>query len=902
MADYKDTLLMPKTSFEMRGNLGQREPLFQKEWEEKNIYQKRIEQNKDKTPFVLHDGPPYANGFIHIGHALNKTLKDFVVRYKNMSGFEARYVPGWDTHGLPIEVAVTKSGVNRKTMGIVEFRKKCNEYAHQQVQNQMKGFKRLGVLGEFEKPYLTLLPEFEAEQIRVFAKMCEKGLIFKGLKPVYWSPSSESALAEAEIEYKDIVSKSIFFKLPIVNGNGNFKDASFMVWTTTPWTLPGNLAVAAGPSIEYVLFESNKGKMICALDLLESLIQKLQLADVKELERVYGKDLLDLKYKHPLYDRISPVINADYVTTTDGTGFVHIAPGYGEEDYMAGKAYGLDILVAVDDKGYQTEAAGKYAGLFYEDSENVIINDLKEADSLLLLDPIKHSYPHDWRTKKPVIFRATPQWFASIDKIKTELLDAVKGVKWYPSWGELRISNMIKDRKDWCISRQRAWGVPIPVFYAENGEAIMDTEVMMHVADIFEKEGSDAWFIKDASELLPEGYTNPNSPNGIFKKELDTMDVWFDSGSSHQGVLKNWNLPYPADLYLEGADQYRGWFNSSLITGVSVTGKSPYKTIVTHGFTLDGEGRKMSKSLGNTIDPNKVMEQKGADILRLWVASVEYQADQRISEDIMKQVSEAYRKIRNTFKFMLGALNDFDESKKVPVNELNDVDKYMLVKLNNLIKQVRDAYDDYRFNDVYRSINSYISTLLSPFYLDFTKDILYIEEENSKNRRSVQTVFFETLTALLKLLTPIIPHTTSEAYKCLNLSKEDVYLEDMPEVQNYDFGDLEQRFESFMQLRTDILKKLEEARNEKIIGKSFESELIITPTKEINDLLNSLNSNIAQLCIVSKLTIKDVADELKIEVKKAEGSICDRCWMIVPSINQNGLCPRCESILNKLNK
>lgn len=902
MADYKDTLLMPKTSFEMRGNLGQREPLFQKEWEEKNIYQKRIEQNKDKTPFVLHDGPPYANGFIHIGHALNKTLKDFVVRYKNMSGFQARYVPGWDTHGLPIEVAVTKSGVNRKTMGIVEFRKKCNEYAHQQVQNQMKGFKRLGVLGEFEKPYLTLLPEFEAEQIRVFAKMCEKGLIFKGLKPVYWSPSSESALAEAEIEYKDIVSKSIYFKLPIINGNDNFKDASFMVWTTTPWTLPGNLAVAAGPNIEYVLFESNKGKMICASDLLESLIQKLQLADVKELERVYGKDLLDLKYKHPLYDRISPVINADYVTTTDGTGFVHIAPGYGEEDYMAGKAYGLDILVAVDDKGYQTEAAGKYAGLFYDDSENVIINDLKETESLLLLDPIKHSYPHDWRTKKPVIFRATPQWFASIDKIKTELLDAVKGVKWYPSWGELRISNMIKDRKDWCISRQRAWGVPIPVFYAENGEAIMDTNVMMHVADIFEKEGSDAWFIKDASELLPEGYTNPNSPNGIFKKELDTMDVWFDSGSSHQGVLKNWNLPYPADLYLEGADQYRGWFNSSLITGVSVTGKSPYKTIVTHGFTLDGEGRKMSKSLGNTIDPNKVMEQKGADILRLWVASVEYQADQRISEDIMKQVSEAYRKIRNTFKFMLGALNDFDETKKVPVNELNDVDKYMLVKLNNLIKQVRDAYDDYRFNDVYRSINSYIATLLSPFYLDFTKDILYIEEENSKNRRSVQTVFFETLTALLKLLTPIIPHTTSEAYKCLNLGKEDVYLEDMPEVQNYDFGNLEQRFEAFMQLRNDILKKLEEARNEKIIGKSFESELIITPTKEINDLLNSLNSNIAQLCIVSKLTIKDVADELKIEVKKAEGSICDRCWMIVPSINSNGLCPRCESILKKLNK
>lgn len=898
--DYKDTLLMPKTGFEMRGNLGVREPLFQTKWEENKIYEKRIEQNKDKTPFVLHDGPPYANGFIHIGHALNKTLKDFVVRYKNMSGFQARFVPGWDTHGLPIENAVTKSGVNRKVMPIVDFRKKCEEYAHVQVENQMKGFKRLGVLGEYERPYLTLLPEFEAEQIRVFAKMVENGLIFKGLKPVYWSPSSESALAEAEIEYKDITSKSIYFKFPIVNGTGDYEGASFMVWTTTPWTLPGNLAVACGPIIEYVLFNSNKGKMIVAGELFDKIVAKLGLTDVEVLDRKRGNELLDLQYKHPLYDRISPVINADYVTTTDGTGFVHIAPGYGEEDYMAGKMYGLDILVCVDDKGYQTEAAGKYSGLFYEESEDVIINDIKEAGCLLMLDPISHSYPHDWRTKKPVIFRATPQWFASIEKIKDELLEAIKNVKWYPSWGELRISNMIKDRKDWCISRQRAWGVPIPVFYAEDGSPIMDYNLMLHVADLFEKEGSNIWYTKEAKDLLPEGYTNPLSPNGIFKKELDTMDVWFDSGSSHQGVLKNWNLPYPADLYLEGADQYRGWFNSSLITGVSVSNKAPYKAVVTHGFTLDGEGRKMSKSLGNTIDPNKVMEKMGADILRMWVASVEYQSDQRISDEMLKQVSESYRKVRNTFKFILGNISDLEEKDLVKYEDMPNVDKFMMIKLNKLNEAVLNAYNEYQFNEVYRLVNNYIATLLSPFYLDFTKDILYIEEKNALTRRSVQTVLYHTIKDMIRLLTPIIPHTASEAYDFLPFGKKlDAYLDEMPKVMQYNDDELENDFDEFIKLRDIILKSLEEARNQKIIGKSFNAKLTITPDQKTFDLLNKLNANIGQMCIVSQFELLEVEDELKIKVEAASGMTCARCWQIVDLINDVELCPRCNKIVNK---
>ena len=898
MKDYKDTLYMGKTAFEMRGNLTNKEPLIQKKWEEMDLYNKVIRKNEGKREYTLHDGPPYANGNIHLGHALNKILKDFVVRYKNMNGYKSVYIPGWDTHGLPIENALQKKGVSRKSMPLYEFRNLCEKYAYEQVEKQKAGFKRLGVLGDFEHPYITLQHDFERDQILVFAKMAEKGLIYKGLKPVYWSPSSESALAEAEIEYKDVTSKAIYFKFPIVDGEGLFENAEIMVWTTTPWTLPCNLAIACGPMIDYVVFESNKGKMICASDLLESLTKKLGLENVNILGYKKGNELLTLKYKHPLYGRIQPVINADYVTTTDGTGFVHIAPGYGEEDYLAGKEYGLDIMVAVNEKGVQTEKAGKYAGLFYDDSEDVIINDLKECGSLLLLDPITHSYPHDWRTKKPVIFRATPQWFASIDPIKDDILKAISNVNWNPKWGEIRISNMIRDRHDWCISRQRAWGVPIPVFYAEDGTEILDQKVLAHVAELFGEYGSNVWFEREAKDLLPEGFTHPGSPNGIFRKENDIMDVWFDSGSSYM-LLQRRGLKYPADLYLEGSDQYRGWFNSSIITGVATTGMAPYKTVVSHGFTLDGQGRKMSKSLGNTVDPTDVCNQSGADILRLWVASVEYRADMPLSKDILKQVSESYRKIRNTLRFLLSNTSDFDPKDSLPYEKLEAVDKYMWIKLQRFINDIKNDYDNFDFGEVYRRVNSYITNTLSSFYLDFTKDILYIEDPKSNVRLSTQTVFYQILDALLKLLSPILPHTTSEAYDTLPYKEvEDIYLTDMPEAVLELDESLEEQFDKFMKYRDIVLKALEDARSNKVIGKSFNAKLTITLDEEAKKVFEPIKDSAKQLLIVSQLEFED-GNEFGVDVKPAVGVTCARCWMIVPFVDEDELCPRCKAILKK---
>jgi isoleucyl-tRNA synthetase len=897
MKDYKDTLFMGQTNFEMRGNLNNKEPLIQEKWEKMDLYNKVIKKNEGKREYTLHDGPPYANGDIHLGHALNKILKDFIVRYKNMNGYKSVYYPGWDTHGLPIENALQKSGVSRRDKPIAEFRNLCMEYAYKQVNRQMVGFKRLGVLADYANPYITLTHDFEADQIRVFAKMAAKGLIYKGLKPVYWSPSSESALAEAEIEYHDITSKSIYFKFPIVNGEGMFKDAAFLVWTTTPWTIPGDLAVCAGPDIQYVVFDSNKGRMVCAADLLESLKVKLNLEDVNVLGYEYGKNLLNLKYSLPIYDRIQPVINADYVTTTDGTGFVHIAPGYGEEDYIAGKEYGLDILVCVDNHGYQMENAGKYAGMFYDDSEDAIIEDLKACGSLLLLDPITHSYPHDWRTKKPVIFRATPQWFASIDPIKEDILKAIHDVEWTPVWGEVRISNMIRDRHDWCISRQRAWGVPIPVFYAEDGTEILDQDVLAHVADLFEKYGSNVWFEREAKDLLPEGYTNPHSPNGKFEKEKDIMDVWFDSGSSYSTLARR-GLPYPCDLYLEGSDQYRGWFNSSIITAVATTGTAPYKAVLSHGFTLDGQGRKMSKSLGNTVDPIKVCNTNGADILRLWVASVDYQSDMPLSQDILKQVSESYRKIRNTLKFLLSNVSDFNPSDSLPYEKLESVDKYMLIKLNKFIKEVKDGYDTFRFGDVYKTVLNYVSSTLSAFYLDFTKDILYIEDPKSNRRLSVQTVFYKIVDSLIKLLSPILPHTMSEAYDCLPFkSAEDVYLTDMPEVVDIQ-DDIEEKYDEFMKYRDVVLKALEDARSAKVIGKSFNAKLTVTLDADAKKVFEVVKDNAATLLIVSQIEFVD-GNEFKVEVTPAEGCTCARCRMIVPFVSVDELCPRCDSIVNK---
>ncbi len=895
--DYKDTLSMPKTDFPMRGNLGTKELEFQKEWENMNLYQKVLEQNKNNPSFILHDGPPYANGDIHIGHALNKVLKDFVLRYQTMKGNYVPYIPGWDTHGLPIETAVTKKGVNRKEMSLVEYRKVCYQYALEQVEKQKEQFIRLGILGDWNRPYVTLTKEFEARQISIFAKMVEKGLVYKGLKPVYWSPSSETALAEAEIEYLDKVSISIYVAFPAVSKDPDLKDASYLIWTTTPWTIPANLAISVHPRFNYVLFKTNGKKYIVTETLLEQVSKELGFEKVEVLKVYKGSDLELETYKHPIYDRISPIINGDHVTDTDGTGLVHTAPGHGEDDYRIGKQYQLDILCPVDDNGFMTEEAGPFKGQYYEVANENVVKTLEELGVLLKSSKFTHSYPHDWRTRKPVIFRATPQWFASIDKIKIELLDEVKKVKWLPLWGELRISNMIANREDWCISRQRAWGVPIPVFYTENDEPILDKDVLDHIAEQFNLFGSNVWYEKEAKDLLPKGYTHKGSPNNLFRKETDTMDVWFDSGTSHT-VLEANNLSYPADLYLEGSDQYRGWFNSSLTTGVAAYGKSPYKRVVSHGFVLDANGRKMSKSLGNTVDPNKIMKQQGADLLRLWVASVDYQSDVRISNDMMTQIAEGYRKIRNTIRFVLGNLSDFDpQTDYVNFEDRGQLNKVMTLKYRELSNQMLDAYENYQFDRVYRGIVSFMTNELSAFYLDYTKDILYIEKTNGNIRRSVQSTLFDSISGMLKLLTPIIPHTTHEAYAYLPGEKlENIYLEHMPKIYDVNEKELLEAFDVLDSVRNLALKKLEEAREKKIIGKSLQARLDMIVTQKQKDAIDLLDFNAHQVFIVSKAHII-VGKKLEIEVTLADGITCDRCWNVVDHVHENGLCDRCDKIV-----
>jgi isoleucyl-tRNA synthetase len=904
--DYKATLHMPKTDFKMRGNLGNNEPLMQEVWNNLDLYNKRLEKNKDNKPYVLHDGPPYANGNIHIGHALNKVLKDFVLRYKSMKGFYTRYVPGWDTHGLPIETALVKNKkVKRHEIPKIEFRKLCAEYANEQVEKQKEQFKRLGILGEWDNPYITLQEKFEEAQMNVFASMVEKGLIFKGKKPIFWSPSSETALAEAEIEYHDKKSPSIYVAMDAVEKLGLVDfDFKFLIWTTTPWTIPANLAIAVGDQIEYEFIKVNgKENYLVATDLVNDLKALFEWETVETLKRVRGRELENMTYKHPLYDRISPLVLGHHVSTDGGTGLVHTAPGHGEDDFMIGQNYGLETLCPVDGKGYMMAEAGKYEGLFIEDCNKAVVEDLHEMGYLLKMVWITHSYPHDWRTKKPVIFRATAQWFASIETLKDDMIKEIKNIEWYPKWGEVRMENMVKDRKAWCISRQRTWGVPIPVFYNEDGSEILDADVIKHVAKVFGEKGSNAWYELEAKDLLPEGYTNEASPNGNFTKETDILDVWFDSGTSHHGGMKDFGLEYPSDLYLEGSDQYRGWFNSSLSTGVASMGVSPYKTCLTHGFVLDGDGRKMSKSLGNVIDPLKIMKQMGADILRLWVASVDYQSDVRISNDMMKQVSESYRKIRNTFRFMLGNLADFNpNTDRVAFEDLPEVDKYIAMKLNNLVKECTYRYDHFEFDAVYRDITNFVTREISAFYLDFTKDILYIEKADDHARRSIQTVLYDVTLNLLQLLTPYLPHTTHEVYLHLPFHKEEnVYLENMPEAKELGNEELFAKYEAFMGVRDNVLKALEEARNNKVIGKSFNAKLVLYPENGVKELLESLNTNLQQVFIVSQLEIKEGKGEfeftdLSIDVLKAEGETCDRCWQVVDH-TEEGLCPRCESIV-----
>ena len=910
MVELKDTLLMPKTKFPMRGNLPNKEPEFLKRWEEMDLYRKVLEKNAGKPSYVLHDGPPYANGNIHNGHAFNKILKDFIVKYKNMNGFVSNYVPGWDTHGLPIEQALVNNGVDRKSMPATKFRNKCKDYALKQVDKQRADFKKLGVIGDWENPYLTLDPKFEAEQIRVFGKMVDKGYIYKGLKPIYWSPSSESALAEAEIEYRDHTSPSIYVGFELVSEDGVVeKGTKFVIWTTTPWTLPANLGIAVHPDFEYQEVKVNGENYLLAKERINFLAEQFGWENFELGKTVLGKELEYLLCQHPFLDRTSTVILADYVTLDSGTGLVHTAPGHGVDDFIVGQGkYKLGVLSPVDNQGNLTEEAGQFAGQFVFDANKNIIAHLAETGALLKQENITHSYPHDWRSKKPIIFRSTPQWFCSIDAFRSELLDAVDRTKFYSEWGKPRLYNMIRDRGDWVISRQRVWGVPIPVFYAENGEAILDNTLIEHVAKIFEVEGSNVWFYKDAKELLPEGYTHPGSPNGEFTKEMDIMDVWFDSGTSHQGccALRD-DLTYPADLYLEGSDQYRGWFNSSLITSVAISGEAPYKELVSAGFVMDGNGNKMSKSLGNVISPNDVGKQLGAEIIRLWSASVDYTQDVRISNDILKQVSETYRKIRNTFRFLLGNLfnGNFDNrTDLLSYDELEELDKYMVLKFEKVVAKVLDYYENYQFNSITTELINFFNVELSSFYLDYGKDILYIEAEKSHKRLSMLTVLYTVLSKSVRLLAPILSFTAEEVYD--NMPYEDaesVHLTDFPAKNLIDDAALEAKWDKLLEVRDDVNKALEESRNEKVIGKSLEAAVeIYSNDSEVVELLNSVD-NLHQLFIVSSVEVKEndgVAYDLAtVKVTKAEGHRCERCWNIVEEVNEEGLCPRCASILNK---
>ena len=915
----KETLQIGKTEFPMRGNLPTKELDYQQEWEEANLYAQRQLKNEGKPSFVLHDGPPYANGDVHMGHALNKISKDFIVRSKSMSGFRAPFVPGWDTHGLPIEQALANAeGVDRKKMSVADFRKLCAEYAWRQIDNQRTVFKRLGVTGTWDNPYVTLKPEFEAEQIRVFGKMAENGYIYKGLKPIYWSPSSESSLAEAEIEYKDVESASIYVAFKVKDGKGLLgEDTSFVIWTTTPWTLPANLGIFVHPDYVYAQVKTSAGTFVVAKDLVESLTATLGWENVEILQEFPGSALEYMTAWHPFYERESLVMNGDYVTLDAGTGLVHTAPGHGEDDFYYSRKYNLAVLSPVDSQGCYTDEAPGFEGMFYADANKVITDLLTEKGALLNLSYFVHSYPHDWRTKKPVIFRATPQWFASIDAFRQEILDVIENdVKWYHPSGQVRIYNMVRDRGDWVISRQRVWGVPLPVFYAENGEPIITPETTEHVAQIFEKHGSDVWFEWDAKDLLPEGFTHPDSPNGIFTKELDIMDVWFDSGSSHAGVLGiREELSFPADMYLEGSDQYRGWFNSSLTTSVAIHHQAPYKSVLSQGFVMDGEGKKMSKSLGNVISPAKEMKTKGADIIRLWVSSVDYESDVRISDDILNQVSEVYRKIRNTMRFMLANTTDFDpKAHAVAFEDLRTVDQYMLVRFNQLVDSIRKAYDNYQFSTVYQGVINFCTVDLSQFYLDFAKDVVYIDQENGFERRAMQTVLYDILVKLTKLLSPILVHTTEEVWKYLKEEEAYVQLSEFPEVTHYEGEEaILARWAEFFKVRNTALKALEEARNEKLIGKNFEAKVTLYPTQEVADLLDSLQTDVAQLFIVSQLEVAPVGtaapenavqgEGVSVVVEHAQGETCQRCRAVKVEVgtleDAPTLCDRCATIVRE---
>lgn len=913
--DYNSTLNLPKTDFPMRAGLPKSEPVTLKNWEDEKIYEKLMEINEGKPLFVLHDGPPYANGNIHLGTALNKILKDFIVRYKNMSGFKAPYVPGWDTHGLPTELkARKKAGVGSSAdISELELRKMCQEFVEGYIDDQRNQFKRLGVIGEWDNPYITLTHDFEAEQIRIFAEMACKGYIYKGLKPVYWCPECKTALAEAEIEYAEDPCHSIYVKFNVTDDLGKFsameidpKKVYFVIWTTTTWTLPGNVAICVGPSFDYAVIKCGDEYYVMAEELYKSAMEDAEKTDYEVVATIKGSELEYMKTAHPFMDRESVVIVGDHVTLESGTGCVHTAPGHGVEDYDVCRNYPeIPIIVPVDENGVLTEEAGMFAGLKTADANKPIAEHLEQIGALFALKKIIHQYPHCWRCKNPVLFRATDQWFCSVDDFKDDAIKAIDEVEWIPGWGKDRITSMVRERKDWCISRQRKWGVPIPIFYCEEcGEPIIDKEAMLAVADLFGKEGSNAWFTHTAEEILPKGKKCSKCGCASFTKEKDIMDVWFDSGSSHAAVLKNRPyLKWPADLYLEGADQYRGWFQSSLLTSVATMGTAPYKAVLTHGWVVDGKGRVMHKSLGNGIDPQEVIDQYGADVLRLWVASSDYHADIRISPDILKQLSEAYRKIRNTARYILGNLNGFNpDENMVSLDELMPIDKWALAKLNILIDKVKEAYDKYEFHIVYHAIHNFCVVDMSNFYLDVLKDRLYTEKADSKARRAAQTSIYIILNAMTRMIAPILAYTSDEIWKYMphssNEKSEHVIYNEMPEKVDISIDDDFMAFwDEIHELRDDVKKSLETFIKDKTIKSSLEAKVTLAASGDKLAFLKKAENELATAFIVSEVEIVENSSEFEIKIEKADGEKCERCWVISKTVGENSehptLCSRC---------
>ena len=914
--DFSKTLNLPKTDFPMRGGLPEKEPQILKEWQDKDIYHKRLERNRNSgKKFVLHDGPPYANGGIHLGTALNKVLKDIIMRYYDMKGYFTPYIPGWDTHGLPTEQkAIKEKGLNRHEVGPVVFRQACEEIARKYLDIQREAFKRLGVIGDWDHPYITLLPEFEAKQIGVFGEMAKAGCIYKGMRPVYWCPSCETALAEAEIEYMEDAGNSIYVKFPMKDDKGKLKgivnsldNLYVVIWTTTTWTLPGNLAISLNPEFVYVVMEAGGERYIIARDLIDNVVKAAGIKEYKILGEIMGSDLEYTVCRHPFLDRDSLVIVGDHVTLEAGTGCVHTAPGHGAEDFEVCKKYPeVGLVVPVDDKGHLTEEAGPFAGMFYKQSNKAILELLKGKNLLLAEENITHQYPHCWRCKNPIIFRATEQWFISINKFRDNALKAIKDVRWIPAWGEERITKMVEDRGDWCISRQRIWGLPIPIFYCkECGKEIINDETIKNVQALFAKEGSNAWFKYEAEEILPKGFTCECGGHE-FRKETDIMDVWFDSGSSHVAVAEaNPDLGWPVDMYLEGSDQHRGWFQSSLLTAVATKGKAPYKQVLTHGYVVDGQGKKMSKSLGNVIDPMDICKQFGADILRLWVSSSDYKTDIRISGDSFKQLSESYRKIRNTARFLLGNISDFDPKNHMETYaEMDELDRWALMKLNKLVEKIENAYSEYEFHAMLHAIHNFCVVDMSSFYLDVTKDRMYASNADSHERRSGQTAMYIILDTLTRLLAPVLAYTSEEIWQFLphgvKDNPESIMLNDWPSAKpEYNNEALEERWEKILEVRDPVLKALEDARNEKLIGQSLQAKILLKAGGEQYKFLESVKELLPMVFIVSQVEIeKTEKNSLEAAVKLADGQKCERCWIYSDTVGHDhdrpNLCARCS--------